>query len=74
MLRTLSPHVRAVLQALFVTFLWSTSFVLVKIGLQDIPALPDSATPWLSCVCFPRPFSPANWRGYATSRPDRGPG
>ena len=40
MLKTLSPHVRAVLQALFVTFLWSTSFVLVKIGLQDIPALP----------------------------------
>jgi drug/metabolite transporter (DMT)-like permease len=35
-----SPHLRAVLQALFVTFLWSTSFVLVKIGLQDIPPLP----------------------------------
>ncbi len=33
------PHLTAVLQALFVTFLWSTSVVLVKIGLQDIPAL-----------------------------------
>jgi drug/metabolite transporter (DMT)-like permease len=32
-------HLGAVLQALLVTFLWSTSFVLVKIGLQDIPAL-----------------------------------
>lgn len=37
----LSPHVRAVLQALFITFLWSTSWVLIKIGLNDenIPAL-----------------------------------
>lgn len=35
----MSPHVRAVAQALFVTFLWSTSWVLIKIGLQEIPAL-----------------------------------
>lgn len=34
-----SSHTRAILQALLVTFLWSTSFVLIKIGLQDIPAL-----------------------------------
>lgn len=34
-----SPHTRAVLQALLVTFLWSTSWVLIKIGLADIPAL-----------------------------------
>ena len=33
------PHLAAALQALFVTFLWSTSWVLMKIGLQDIPAL-----------------------------------
>jgi len=32
-------HRVAILQALFVTFLWSTSWVLIKIGLQDIPAL-----------------------------------
>lgn len=32
-------HRTAVLQALFVTFLWSTSWVLVKIGLVDIPAI-----------------------------------
>ena len=30
-------HLVAVLQALFVTFLWSTSFVLIKVGLKDIP-------------------------------------
>ena len=32
-----SLRLRAVLQALFVTFLWSTSWVLIKFGLQDIP-------------------------------------
>lgn len=35
----LSSHLRAVLQALFVTFLWSTSVILIKYGLDDIPAL-----------------------------------
>lgn len=35
----ISPHLTAVFQALLVTFLWSTSWVLIKIGLQDIPAL-----------------------------------
>ena len=34
-----APHARAVLQALFVTFLWSTSWVFIKFGLADIPAL-----------------------------------
>jgi drug/metabolite transporter (DMT)-like permease len=34
-----SLHLRAVLQALFVTFLWSTSWVLIKLGLEEIPAL-----------------------------------
>jgi drug/metabolite transporter (DMT)-like permease len=32
-------HLGVVLQALLVTFLWSTSFVLIKMGLKDIPAL-----------------------------------
>lgn len=36
---TLSPRLTAVLQALFVTFLWSTSWVFIKIGLQEIPPL-----------------------------------
>ena len=31
-------HLTAILQALLVTFLWSTSWVLVKFGLADIPA------------------------------------
>jgi drug/metabolite transporter (DMT)-like permease len=33
----MSPHTRAVFQALFVVFLWATSWVFVKIGLKDIP-------------------------------------
>ncbi len=35
----LSSRVRAILQALFVTFLWSTSWVLIKFGLDDIPPI-----------------------------------
>lgn len=35
----MSPHLKAVLQALLVTFIWSLSWVLIKIGLADIPAL-----------------------------------
>jgi len=34
-----ASHLTAILQALFVTFLWATSWVLIKIGLKDIPAL-----------------------------------
>lgn len=38
-LDTIDPHTRAVLEALLVTVLWSSSYVLIKIGLQDIPPL-----------------------------------
>lgn len=34
-----SPRWRAILQALLVTFLWSTSWVLIKIALHEIPPL-----------------------------------
>jgi drug/metabolite transporter (DMT)-like permease len=34
-----SARAGAVAQALFVTFLWSTSWVLIKVGLRDIPPL-----------------------------------
>jgi drug/metabolite transporter (DMT)-like permease len=53
MLKNTSPHVRAVFQALFVTFLWSTSFVVVKIGLKDIPALTFAGLRYtLAFVCL----------------------
>ncbi len=35
----LSANITAVLLALFVTFLWSTSFVIIKFGLKEIPPL-----------------------------------
>ena len=35
----MTSHWKAALQALFVVFLWGTSWVLVKIGLHDIPPL-----------------------------------
>jgi drug/metabolite transporter (DMT)-like permease len=35
----MKSHLSAVLQALFVVFLWATSWVLIKVGLQEIPPL-----------------------------------
>jgi len=40
--RTGRQHALAVLQALFVTFLWSTSWILVKVGLDDLGLAPIS--------------------------------
>ena len=49
----LSPHARTVLQALFVTLLWSTSWVLIKLGLEDIPALTFAGLRYaLAFVCL----------------------
>ncbi len=36
---TRRSHLTPILQALLVTFLWSTSWVLIKFGLKDIPAI-----------------------------------
>jgi len=35
----MTPHVKAVMQALFVVFLWATSWVFIKIGIKDIPPI-----------------------------------
>lgn len=35
----MTPHLAAILQALFVVFLWATSWVFIKVGLQDIPPI-----------------------------------
>jgi len=48
-----SPHLSAVLQALLVTFLWSTSWVLIKVGLTNIPALTFAGLRYcLACLCL----------------------
>jgi drug/metabolite transporter (DMT)-like permease len=39
MSKKIPPHFGAALQALLVTFLWSTSWVFIKFGLADIPPL-----------------------------------
>ncbi|MEA4907601.1 MAG: DMT family transporter [Anaerolineaceae bacterium] len=49
----MSAHRRAVLQALLVTFLWSTSWVLIKIGLVELPALTFAGLRYtLACLCL----------------------
>ena len=48
-----SPRLTAAAQALLVTFLWSTSFVLIKIGLQDLPAVTFAGLRYsLAFVCL----------------------
>lgn len=53
------PHLAAVLQALFVTFLWSTSWVLIKIGLINIPALTFAGLRYMLAFLILLPFA---WR------------
>jgi drug/metabolite transporter (DMT)-like permease len=56
------PHLAAVLQALFVTFLWSTSFVLIKVGLKDIPPFTFAGLRYMLAFLCLLPFvlQPAN--------------
>ncbi|HLY28577.1 MAG TPA: DMT family transporter [Aggregatilineales bacterium] len=57
-----SPRFRAIFEALFVTFLWSTSWVLIKIGLQDIPPITFAGLRYaLAFVCL-CPFAVLNPR------------
>ncbi len=55
----MTAHTRAVLQALLVTVLWSTSWVLIKIGLDDMPALTFAGLRYvLAFLCL----LPVAWR------------
>lgn len=46
-------HLIPILQALFVTFLWSTSFIIIKWGLIEIPAITFAGLRYmLAFVCF----------------------
>lgn len=60
--RPMNPHLRATLQALFVAFLWSSSWVFIKIGLQTLPPLTFAGLRYfLAFVCLLAvlAFSPA---------------
>ena len=58
-----SPHITAVLQAIFVTVLWASSWVLIKFGLRaDLPALTFAGLRYvLAFVCL-MPFILLNAR------------
>jgi drug/metabolite transporter (DMT)-like permease len=56
MSQRLSPHLLAVLQALFVTVLWASSWVFIKIGLADLPALPFAGLRYMLAVLCLLPF------------------
>jgi drug/metabolite transporter (DMT)-like permease len=58
-LRGGSPRLWAGLQALLVTLLWSTSWILIKIGLKDIPALTFAGLRYTLACLFLLPFA---WR------------
>ncbi len=61
-------HTLAALQALLVTFLWSTSWVLIKIGLTDIPALTFAGMRYsLAFLCL-LPFAVRHIRRSAPQR------
>jgi drug/metabolite transporter (DMT)-like permease len=65
------PHLVAVLQALFVTLLWSTSWVLIKFGLADIPALTFAGLRYtLAALCL-LPFALTRERRAALRRLSR---
>lgn len=58
----ISPHLKAILLALLVTFLWSTSFILIKWGLAEIPPLTYAGLRYvLAFIClFPLAFTYKN--------------
>ncbi len=60
-----SSHLRAVLTALLVTFLWSTSWVVIKLGLADLPALPFAGLRYMLAFLVLLPF--AARRGQVTA-------
>lgn len=51
--RTNQTHIIAILQALLVTFLWSTSFIIIKWGLIEIPPITFAGLRYiLAFICF----------------------
>lgn len=54
-----STHIKAVLQAFLVTFLWSTSWILIKIALAEIPPLTFAG---LRYTCAFLVLLPVLWR------------
>lgn len=53
---TRNKHIQSILQALLVTFLWSTSFIIIKKGLQEIPPLTFAGLRYFLAFIFLLPF------------------
>jgi drug/metabolite transporter (DMT)-like permease len=51
-----SPHLKAILLNLLVTFLWSTSWVLIRLGLHDLPPLTYAALRYSLATVVLLPF------------------
>ena len=51
-----SGHIKAILQALLVTFLWSTSFIIIKKGLVEIPPITFAGLRYMLAFLFFVPF------------------
>jgi len=62
---TVSRRVRSILEALFVTFLWSTSWVLIKVALHEIPPLTFAGLRYTLAFIV---LLPGLWRHRATVR------
>lgn len=58
-----NPRISAILIALFVVFLWATSWVLIKIGLQDIPSLTFAGLRYMLAFMFLLPVVLLKKRG-----------
>ena len=53
MTKNKSSHIITILQALFVTFLWSTSFIIIKWGLIEIPPITYAGLRYIiAFLCF----------------------
>jgi len=53
MIKSKYAHITSILQALFVTFLWSTSFIIIKWGLIEIPPITYAGLRYiLAFLCF----------------------
>lgn len=62
---SLTPRTKAILQALLVTLLWSTSWVMIKLALAEIPALTFAGLRYMLAFLI---LLPALWRRRETVR------
>lgn len=56
MLQSSGDHIKSILQALLVTLLWSSSFIIIKIGLDEIPPLVFAGLRYIIAFTFLLPL------------------